>query len=110
MSRNQVVINRVRAYLMDGQRHSSLDIMEHCACADPRSCIRFIRERGDVIIKDEWQSKDGNRFKVYWMESQPAVSSNHCPKRIDQVMAESVGNPCCLLNNILQQGKEVNNE
>lgn len=48
-------------------KHSVADITIKLGYADPRSYIRYLRDKG-VLVKDEVVHKDDVAFKRYWIE------------------------------------------
>lgn len=48
-------------------KHSATDITIKLRYADPRSYIRYLRDKG-VNVRDEWVQKKDTRYKIYWIE------------------------------------------
>lgn len=50
-------------------KHSVTDITIKLRYADPRSYIRYLRDKG-VNVRDEWVEKKDSRYKIYWIDSE----------------------------------------
>lgn len=60
---------KVYAVLSCGGKYSIADICVRARMSDPRSAIRYMRERG-IKIADEWRrTTDGDRYKVYFLNA-----------------------------------------
>lgn len=57
---------RVMLALMEGGKHSTVDLCRSLYVADPRANIAVLRAKGFNIL-DEWrQTPAGSRYKVYF--------------------------------------------
>ncbi len=53
--------------LKEGNKYSVAEISKRLWLNDPRSVIRYLRNKG-VPVQDEWRtSADGKRYKVYFL-------------------------------------------
>jgi hypothetical protein len=57
---------RMYSFLLNGGQYSNKELMHLVSDRDPRSTIRFIRNKG-YHIGDKWTSEDGTRFKLYFI-------------------------------------------
>lgn len=64
---------RVHELLCTG-KHSVTDITIKLGYADPRSYIRYLRDKG-IHVRDETIQQDDVQYKRYWIESIPTDTS-----------------------------------
>lgn len=55
--------------LIDGRKHSSIELMRVLHISDPRSEIRYLRKHG-ITVSDEWRTHPelGTRYKRYFIQ------------------------------------------
>lgn len=58
---------RILRYMLRGGRVSGLNCIKLFHTTEHRKRISELRQDG-FIISDEWHTKDGSRFKVYFIE------------------------------------------
>ena len=53
--------------LKEGNKYSVTDISQRLRLSDPRSVIRYLRNKG-IPVQDVWRkTEDGKRYKVYFL-------------------------------------------
>jgi hypothetical protein len=57
---------RMYSFLLTGGQWSNKELMLLVSDRDPRSTIRFIRNKG-YTIGDKWTTEEGSRFKLYFI-------------------------------------------
>ena len=63
--------NKVLDYMKLHGAASARDIFEYCYCNSPRKLISDLRRDG-YKIEDRWRTKDGKRWKEYYLRKETA--------------------------------------